>query len=1312
MANRQLTLDAFNVDLLQFLQDRRVRAAQRAAFMTTMPARMTLSQLERLQREPRQPRQPRQPTGGYKYPLNIKARTSNARDRNRNTTLTIADSAFNNSYQDFKLSFNDAGDWLMPRDRANEGSIDQQTGERSRFLEERRWMKDQIHYHQTRQSTKVRNMIRKRPYKMWLTAVLLVRSTKEEDRNEPSFPWIIDSGKATLINSMKDYKDLHTKLWSGEKTINEKGQEVQEGGIAGVFEAMYLSVIGITSINLHINTYTTIRGASWVDLPEDIKKKNRHSMTVLNVKNDDQKCFQWAVLSALHEAPHHRERVTWYKKHEGELDFTGLEFPISVDDIPKFEKKNPGLTISAYELNDEGTEDEPCVRPWRVSEEQGGDKQHIQLLLYQGHWMLITNWDHLCSSNENRGKTCPRCLTRFSQNFDIAKHIETCKGFACCQTRMPEEGSKCKFQGPKISQLMAPVCIHADFEALQPAIEGPDKKQQNTHKGAQHTPCSYGLQIEAPEQLKLKQREYWYTGPDAHIHFVKKLLQIEWEVRTAINSADAKVKMSREEKKQHEQATTCFLCGGELGNDKIIEHCHITGKYRGAAHQCCNNKVRKDTQANNIPVCLHNTKNYDTHFITEAVAEIVKERKEKKQSDLRISGVGEGSQKLKALSINNLRIVDTCAHMQSSLDGLLKNLPADQKTRLKTLCSNSKQFELVQKKLLLPYEKMTNWEWFEQPISYDKADYWSSLSQKGASDEDIENLRQVAQAFQLTTNRELHDLYLKVDVLGLADVFTAFRALSHRDYGLDPVYYMGTPGFGWDAMLKQTKVELDLITDPDMYQFCERGKRGGVSMAALRHAKANNPYLVPSLPEVKKSLEPEGEPSPKFATQIKQKRIEKHRYTKWCLKHGYNPKEPETYILYLDANNLYGYAMSEKMPHGNLRWGSADESPNPYRDWNGDTGAFVEVDLEYPEHLHDLHSELPMAPENVDITSSWLSKKQMELCKGKPTKDNHKLTPHFHTHHNYICHARNLKFYLEHGLRITKVHRVLYFDQSNWLEPWIRGNTERRAKAKNDFEKDFYKLMNNAVFGKTMEDVRGRQKLYFITQENTYRKHTGRPAYKQTMGFGNENFRIVTEEAPFVLLDKPIYAGVAILELSKVLMYWFHYDIMQPKFGAENLKLCMTDTDSLMYHITCKDLYARLGEIREHMDTSDYPEDHPLFSKTNKKVIGKFKDETNGTPIREAACLRAKCYWFDDGKSHVKCKGVSKPVAKQMTGEDYRAALAGQTKRVDIVSLRSYDHTIVTQTQNKVALSPYDDKRYMLDDCVHTRPHGHFRNVE
>ena len=170
--------------------------------------------------------------------------------------------------------------------------------------------------------------------------------------------------------------------------------------------------------------------------------------------------------------------------------------------------------------------------------------------------------------------------------------------------------------------------------------------------------------------------------------------------------------------------------------------------------------------------------------------------------------------------------------------------------------------------------------------------------------------------------------------------------------------------------------------------------------------------------------------------------------------------------------------------------------------------------------------------------------------------------------------------------------------------------------------------MNNAVFGKTMQDVRGRTKVCFCTSKSNYEKHTGRPSYNYTMDFGTENFRILFEKQTEVELDQPIYAGASILDLSKLVMYKFHYDVFQPKFGLENVDLTMTDTDSLMYYVRTKDFYEQLHDISEHLDTSDYPEDHQLYSTVNKKVVGKFKDETNGVPISEACCLRAKLYHF------------------------------------------------------------------------------------
>lgn len=1094
----------------------------------------------------------------------------------------------------------------------------------------------------------------------------------------------INTGKAQLIRNLKELQDFF-------RDINHDIIQFGEG--------YNKPIAAIRSVSIYMNRYSPIRGGTYQELPEWISKKNKHSMCVLNVKNRDEQCFKWAILSMLHPVQRNRERVTHYKPFADELDFTGITFPVSIDDIPRFEKQNPHIAISAYEtLNKEE------VRPWRVSKYAGSDEKiHIPLLLHEGHWTSITNWNMLCSSADSQCKCCPRCLCRFNDKYDIAKHLETCNGFDCQVVKMPEKGSICKWNKFKGAHRL-PICIYADFEAIQPACDIIDT-EKNTQQTAEHKACSFSFFIDAPKDFNIGPRTYLYTGEDAATVFVDQLLEIEHKLKDQIRK-------------------------------------------RVPIYKEINEKTGKLKHEIQIPVCFHNAKGYDSHLITTAigniqdrkeeepvvvqeddtscflsqakhygtkgvqltidgkVAEIAFRREQKQRAkavkycatqtllkpfaskplapsdtldkpvldkqqprDMKLKALAESNQKFKTLSFNSYTILDTCAHLPSSLDKLVKNLPKEKKRNLRSLCTTKKQFDLVQQKLLIPYEKMTSFDWFSQKISTNKLDYYSSLNAKGATRDDMKTLKQVIKAFNLKTNRDLHDLYLRVDVMALADVFEAYRELAMSDYDLDPAAFIGTPSFAWAAMLKMTDVQLELLTDVDMYTFFEKAKRGGVSMAALRYAKANNPLLE-----------------------------------------DYDPEQKESYIWYGDSNNLYGHAMSQKLPQKDFRWGDADTF-DPHADWSGSEGAFVEVDLEYPAHLHDLHSNLPLAPENIEIKADMLSGIQKKMCGGKLIHGNRKLTPHFNERKNYILHAENLKYYLEMGLKLKKVHRVVYFTQSAWLKPWIDFNTKKRKEAKNDFEKDYYKLMNNAVFGKTMQNVRGRSKVYFITTKSQYRKHTGRPSYKYTMDYGSENFRIVFEESPDVLLDQPIYAGASILDLSKLVMYKFHYGVMQPKFGLENVKLLMTDTDSLMYFIQTDSFYEKLQDISEHLDTSDYPVDHPLYSIENKKKIGKFKDETNSVPISEACCLRAKCYWYKEAKEHLKCKGVKKSAAAKLAGEDFKAALQGKDKFVTFQSLRSYDHRIYTESIQKKALSRFDDKRFMCEDLIHTRPHGHWRNV-
>ena len=473
-----------------------------------------------------------------------------------------------------------------------------------------------------------------------------------------------------------------------------------------------------------------------------------------------------------------------------------------------------------------------------------------------------------------------------------------------------------------------------------------------------------------------------------------------------------------------------------------------------------------------------------------------------------------------------------------------------------------------------------------------------------------------------------------------------------RNYGLDPAWYYTAPGLAWDATLKITKVELELLRDPDMLIMIENGIRGGISVISTRYRKANNPYM---------------------------KKYDSALTTK--------------YITYLDANGLYGHAMTKALPTHGFEWMDNQELSN----WR-DHPCILEVDLEYPHQLHDLHNDYPLAPERLDVEGV------------------DKLIPNLMDKTKYIIHHEALKQYLSLGLKLNKVHRGITFKESAWLKIYIDLNTSLRAKAENDFEKDFFKLMNNSVFGKTMENIRKRVDIQLVTNEKQARKLIVKPNFHHRNIFC-EKLTAFHMKKTKLLFDKPIYLGLSILDISKIIMYEFHYNYIKIKYG-EKAKLLFTDTDSLAYEIQTEDFYKDISaDVRDKFDTSNYHKDHPSGIETgvNKKVGGMFKDEAGGEQITEFVGLRAKLYAFKtDKQTEVKkCKGVNKAVVSKSIGfEDYKTCLfSGESQRRKMNTIRSHKHDIYTETVNKVALSREDDKRVIMEDGVNTYAHGHFRTL-
>ena len=597
-----------------------------------------------------------------------------------------------------------------------------------------------------------------------------------------------------------------------------------------------------------------------------------------------------------------------------------------------------------------------------------------------------------------------------------------------------------------------------------------------------------------------------------------------------------------------------------------------------------------------------------------------------------------------------IRFIDSFKFMSTSLDSLVNNLPEEAFTNLKKYYRGNK-FSLVKRKGVYPYEYMNSLERFKENKLPPKESFYSTLTGEGISNEDYQHAQKVWEEFEIKSMEGYLELYNETDVLLLADVFENFRDICLENYKLDPAHYFTAPGLAWNAALKMTKVESELLTDIDMLLMVEKGIRGGVSMVSTRYSKANNKYM-----------------GDKF-----------------------NSSEPSKYIQYLDANNLYEAAVSMKLPTHGFKWMNDKE----LLAWRK-IPCILEVDLEYPNKLHNLHNDYPLAPERIT------RKNKVE-----------KLIPNLGHKEKYVLHYENLKQYLSLGLKLTGIHKGFKFEESEWLKPYIDMNTKLRAKANNNFEKDFFKLMNNSVFGKTIENIRNRVDVKLVNDKENAKKLTAKPNFKHINIFCEELVAIHMKKTSLTM-NKPIYLGMCILDLSKTIMYEFHYNYIKPKYG-DKAKLLFSDTDSLMYEIQTEDFYKDIsGDVKDRFDTSDYPPNHPSGIPTgcNKKVLGMFKDEVAGRCIEEFVGLRAKLYSYKmlEGKENKRCKGVIKSVVKRsITHEDYKTCLfTGKEQMCKMNVIGSYKHEVYTKEVNKVALCSDDDKRYILDG-INTLAWEHYK---
>ena len=1052
-----------------------------------------------------------------------------------------------------------------------------------------------------------------------------------------------------------DVKEILTKVI---RSIIEKIEIYQKNGSGWYFRE-------IVHLEIHTVDYNPMRGSTYIPLPDWIMRKK----AILSIRNKDEKCFLWCVLRYLHPRDKNDFRLTDLKQYENSLNTKGIAFPVRVKDISKFEKLNPDIPgINVFSVNERNK-----FYPLRMT--QRDPRKTIDLFLYEEdgkyHYSLIKSFSRLFRSqitSRTNGKIhiCKRCFSHFSKEELFQRHIEYCSSNESVVVKMPAKNLKLGFKN-YFKNFPIPFVVYADFECFTKSIETckPNPAGSYTLGYQKHEPSGFCFYIKGIVSNIFKPICFTKQKESDNVAeiFVSKLAMITRKLYDDFYRHPKPLRLTEEEQKSFKEARICHICSKELKDDKVRDHCHFTGEYRGAAHNSCNLQCRKPLI---LPVILHNLQGYDAHLFIKKLSGLkgelncIPSTEEKYISFSKKIKVDEYKSRKtgEMVSLNfEIRFIDSFKFLQTSLANLVGNLQPDDFHNTKEIMKDN--IELLTRKGVYPYDYVSSLEKLSETQLPTKEKFYSKLNDEDISDEDYQHAQNVWNTFKCQSIRDYHDLYLKSDVLLLADVFENFRKTCLKHYKLDPAHYYTSPGLAWDACLKETGQQLELLCDYDMLMMFERGIRGGMTHITKRYSEANNKYMQ-----------------------------------------NFDPNKPSKFIQYLDANNLYGWAMSQSLPVGGFRWMTnltkekvleILEKANSSMTNMGKRGYIFEVDLEYPKELWKSHNDYPLAPEKIKVNGV------------------EKLISHFKPHKNYVIHYRNLRQCLELGLIIKVVHRGISFNQSSWMEPYIRKNTELRKKAVNSFEKDFFKLMNNSVFGKTIENIRKRQNVFLVDNRAKAIKLTCRPNFERVIIF-DQNLVAIHLKKTETYFNKPVYVGQAILDLSKLLMFDFHYNFIQKKYSYKKARLLFTDTDSLMYELKTDDFYDDIKEdIKTRFDTSEYSPNHKSGIQTglNKKVIGMFKDEVAGRQITHFVGLRPKLYSFkiEESNTNKKCKGIKKNIVKkEIEFEDYVDCLfSGEKQMRKMNVIKSEKHEIYSKEVNKLALSADDDKRILCKDKVNTQ---------
>lgn len=644
----------------------------------------------------------------------------------------------------------------------------------------------------------------------------------------------------------------------------------------------------IVELQVLVFEYDPLNASSHIPTPPHLRSKN----AIVNVKNSrDEMCFKWSILSALYhdKIKNNAQKLYHYKNLKHNLNFDGIDFPVCIKDIDKFENQNLSISINVYYYD----EDKKRICPLRLTAKS--KEHHIQLILLyseleedrdleeittagkirevlnkqndltliRSHYCWIKNLNRLVSRQLNRHRgtilICDRCLNFFYSHVKFGAHMQTCTNE--CVIEMPDEKSKwLEFKNHQ-NKLKKPFIIYADTESILKPL-GPEERNKAFSEGCttqayqEHVVYRVGYFFKCTFDDGLSFYQSSGTGPcgdkGAIDWFVVELERLAKFAACLLNlNTPMKQLTAAEQQLMTNPFAKCSICSLHFQplELRVRDHCHLTGCFRGPAHVHCNLNFQ---DSRTIPVVMHNLSKYDAHLFIKQLAS---------QMDGDISVLANNSEEYITIrkvvqstasdaanfkEMIKLQFIDSIRFLPASLAKLTSLLPSNKKKNLYKECERDytkEQIKLLERKGVFPCDYVDSFDRLKETSLPPLVDFYSELNEENVSAEDYKFAQTVWNKFDIKTLGEYGDLYLKTDVLLLADVFENFREKTYEIYELDPVHYLTLPGFSFDAMMKYTGAKIELLTDVEMLLFVERGVRGGITQCTKRHVKANNKYM-------------------------------------------------------------------------------------------------------------------------------------------------------------------------------------------------------------------------------------------------------------------------------------------------------------------------------------------------------------------------------------------------------------------------------------------------------------------------------------